>query len=120
VLAVGEVGAASSVGPTLDGRPKPDIVLADSRAYFTDGQFSAGSSNAAAYFAGVVAVLKAAEPGLRREHLARIAREDYTLNDDHRPTRGPGSTPPSRTRSPGRIWKTPTRARLAAVVRGVR
>ena len=35
---------------------------------------TSGSSNAAAYIAGVVAVLKAAEPGLRPRHLLRLAR----------------------------------------------
>ena len=111
VLAVGEVGTASSVGPTLDGRPKPEVVLADSRAYFTDGQFSAGSSNAAAFFTGVVAVLKAAEPSLRREHLVQLAREGVLLKDDNRPNRSTAATP--RTRIPTRVWKTPTLQRLA-------
>ena len=64
VLTVGDADPSSSVGPTADRRVKPDVLLEDSRAFFTDGQVSAGSSNAAAYLAGVVAVLKAAEPSL--------------------------------------------------------
>jgi hypothetical protein len=76
VLTVGDSSPASSQGPTADARVKPDVVISDSRAFFTDGEMTAGSSNAAAYFAGVVAVLKAAEPGLRTRHLLRFARGD--------------------------------------------
>jgi hypothetical protein len=75
VLTVGDSSPASAVGPTADHRVKPDVVLEDSRAFFTDGETSAGSSNAAAYFAGVVAVLRAAEPGLTTRHLLRLARQ---------------------------------------------
>jgi len=51
---------------TVDRRLKPDTVLEDSRAFFSDGLVTAGSSNAAAYVAGVVAVLRAAQPGLSK------------------------------------------------------
>jgi hypothetical protein len=78
VLTVGDSSPASSVGPTTDHRVKPDVILADSRAYFTDGEMTTGSSNAAAYFAGVVAVLKAAEPGLQTRHLLSLARQGTT------------------------------------------
>jgi hypothetical protein len=73
VLTVGDAGKASSVGPTADNRVKPDVVIEDSAAFFTNGEVLAGSSNAAAYFAGVIAVLKAAEPGLQTRHLLRLA-----------------------------------------------
>jgi hypothetical protein len=76
VLTVGEAGATSSSGPTADNRVKPDVILDDSRAFFSDGEVSAGSSNAAAYFAGIVACLKAAEPGLHTRHLLRLARRN--------------------------------------------
>jgi hypothetical protein len=117
VLTVGEAGPSSSVGPTLDGRVKPDVVVEDSRAYFTDGQVTYGSSNAAAYLAGVAVVLKAAEPSLRPVHLIQIARECLPLKE---PPAAPGikarpATPP---RPILRAWKAPTRARLAQVVRG--
>jgi hypothetical protein len=75
VLTVGDSAPDSSVGPTADGRTKPDVILEDSRAFFSDGQVSSGSSNAAAYVAGVVAVLKAAEPRLRTRHLLVLARQ---------------------------------------------
>jgi hypothetical protein len=76
VLTVGDSSPESAIGPTADYRLKPDVILEDSRAYFTDGQVTAGSSNAAAYFAGVVAVLKAAEPKLQSRHLFRLARQN--------------------------------------------
>src|SRR5258705_6476339 len=70
---------ASAVGPPADHRVKPDVLLEDSRAFFSDGEVSAGSSNAAAYLTGVVAVLKAAEPGLRTRHLLLLARQGRLL-----------------------------------------
>ena len=119
VFTVGEAGPSSSVGPTLDGRGKPDVVLEDSRAYFSDGQVTFGSSNAAAYLAGVAVMLKAAEPGLRPAHVLKLARECAVLKDDHS-GRGPTGRPTTPPRPALRAWKTPTRARLAEVVRGGR
>jgi hypothetical protein len=78
VLTVGDSSPASSAGPTADNRVKPDVLIPDSRAFFTDGAVTAGSSNAAAYFTGVAAVLKAAEPELRTRHLLRLARGETT------------------------------------------
>ena len=79
VLTVGDATPSSAVGPTADGRVKPDVVLADSAARFSNGEETAGASNAAAYFAGVVAVLRAAEPRLTaghvREWVRRLDRE---------------------------------------------
>jgi hypothetical protein len=75
VLTVGESSPTSASGPTADGRVKPDVLLADARAFFSDGEITAGSSDAAAYLAGVAAVLKAAEPRLQPRHLLRLARE---------------------------------------------
>jgi hypothetical protein len=160
VLTVGDVGTASSVGPTADNRLKPDLVLEDSRAFFSDGELLAGSSNAAAYFAGIVAVLKAAEPGLATRHLLRLAQQaplsTATLSTAPRtmrfyPPAAPAPAPvpirsmvlsrygrrvvlpmprlepvvadqaASRSEVPpllrNRVWRTPSRARLAEVVR---
>ena len=75
VLAVGDSTLQSAVGPTADGRLKPDVLLADSVARFSNGDESVGSSNAAAYFAGVVAVLKATEPTLTTGHLREWVRQ---------------------------------------------
>jgi hypothetical protein len=74
VLTVGDGSPLSAVGPTADHRVKPDVVLEDSRAAFTNGEVTFGASNAAAYFAGVVTVLKAAQPNLRTRHLLALAR----------------------------------------------
>ncbi len=87
VLTVGEAGETSSTGPTADNRVKPDVVLDDSRAFFTDGEVSAGSSNAAAYFAGIVACLKAAEPGLHTRHLLRLAHRSVQTTTTGTPRR---------------------------------
>jgi hypothetical protein len=113
VLTVGDVAPDSSIGPTADRRVKPDVVVEDSRAYFSDGLVSAGSSSAAAYVAGVVALLKAAQPSLRMRHLLLLAHQGPVVSA----ARLPAGTLPA-TRSQGlRIWQTPTRARLAETVR---
>ena len=52
VITVGDSSTVSSVGPTADGRLKPDVIVADSVARFSNGEETVGSSNAAAYFAG--------------------------------------------------------------------
>ncbi len=123
VITVGDLGTSSSIGPTLDGRSKPEVVLEDSRSYFTDGQVSVGSSNAAAYFAGIAAVLKAVEPGLRPSDLVRLARQGKPLplpiNGNDRVARPPGPTRPPAGLGL-HLWQTPTRARLAEAVRGGR
>ena len=114
VFTVGEAAPSSSVGPTLDGRAKPDVVLEDARAFFTDGQVTFGTSNAAAYLAGVAVILKAAEPGLYPNHLQKLALESPPLKEDPQTK---GKRPANPPRPALRAWKTPTRARLAEVVR---
>ncbi|HVL15262.1 MAG TPA: S8 family serine peptidase [Gemmata sp.] len=74
VLTVGDLAPSSSAGPTADGRVKPDVIISDSSARFSNGEETAGASNAAAYFAGVVAVLRAAEPGLTAGHVREWVR----------------------------------------------
>src|SRR5262245_26740394 len=105
VLTVGDSPPASSVGPTADGRTKPDAVLEDSRAFFSDGQVTSGSSNAAAYLTGVVAVMKAAEPRLRTRHLLLLARQGKLL-----PQPAPGATATTGARPPQAIPPPGTRA----------
>ena len=106
VFTVGDAGPVSSVGPTLDGRIKPDAVLLDSRVDFTDGMISAGSSNAAAEVAGVAVILKAAEPRMTPRHLFQIARQSPSL------------TPQAdRAKLNLHVWQTPTRTRLSEIVR---
>ena len=74
VITVGDASPASAVGPTVDGRVKPDVIVADSLARFSNGEESVGASNAAAYFAGVVAVMRAVEPGLTVGHVREWVR----------------------------------------------
>jgi hypothetical protein len=125
VLTVGDSSPDSSSGPTADGRLKPDVILEDSRAYFSDGQVTSGSSNAAAYIAGAVAVLKAAEPGLRPRHLLRLAQQGAPL--PQAPSRGGAArgastrassvSPPPPSPAGPRAWRTPSRTRLAEMLR---
>jgi hypothetical protein len=73
VITVGDASAGSGVGPTADFRVKPDFLIEESQAVFSNGESSFGSSNAAAYFAGVVCLLKANAPGLTTSHLLKMA-----------------------------------------------
>jgi hypothetical protein len=73
VLTVGEINPSCAHGPTADHRVKPDVILPDSRALFSNGEMTLGTSNSAAYFAGVVALMKAAEPRLHTRHLLWFA-----------------------------------------------
>lgn len=74
VITVGDPSPASAVGPTADGRVKPDVIVSDTLARFTNGDETAGASNAAAYFAGVAAVMRAAEPGVGVGHVREWVR----------------------------------------------
>jgi hypothetical protein len=86
VITVGDASTVSAVGPTADGRLKPDVILADSVARFTNGDETSGSSNAAAAFAGVIAVLKAHEPGLKASHIRQWVKQVDRQRTDARPT----------------------------------
>jgi subtilisin family serine protease len=121
VLTVGDASPDSAIGPTADRRIKPDVILEDSRTYFSDGLVSAGSSNAAAYLAGVAALLKAAEPRLRMRHLLLLAHQCPAVARVPAASRAPAAaatSPAPALRIQGlRVWETPTRARLTATVR---
>ncbi len=106
VFTVGDAGPGSSVGPTLDGRIKPDALILDSRVDFTDGMITNGSSNAAAEVAGIALLLKAAEPRMTPRHLFQLARQDPRL-----------APQADRSKLNLHVWQTPTRAKLAEVVR---
>ena len=75
VITVGDISSFSAQGPTMDGRVKPEIVLENSVASFSNGQSSTGTSNAAAYFAGIVAVLKSHAPGLTRQQIISFPKK---------------------------------------------
>lgn len=72
VITIGDASSSSSVGPTTDYRVKPDFLIEDSQAVFSNGESSYGSSNAAAYYAGIVCLLKANEPNLTTTHLLKM------------------------------------------------
>ncbi len=74
VLAVGDFSALSSKGPTMDGRIKPDFHLVSSQIEFSNGESSAGTSNAAAMFAGIAATLKAFRPSITREEILKFVQ----------------------------------------------
>lgn len=69
VITVGDLSSFSAQGPTMDGRVKPEVILENSIANFSNGQSSSGTSNAAAYFTGIVAILKSYAPHLNRERI---------------------------------------------------
>jgi hypothetical protein len=71
---VGEQSPLSSVGPTADGRTKPDAVLEDATVSFTNGSQTRGSSNAAAILTGTIALMKAVCPRLDFDRLSTYAR----------------------------------------------
>jgi hypothetical protein len=73
VFTVGEQTAASSVGPTADGRVKPDATIDDATISFTNGETTRGSSNAAAIMTGIVAEIKASNPSLSFQALSSYA-----------------------------------------------
>jgi hypothetical protein len=98
---------------------KPDVVLGHSEALFTDGEVSAGASNAAAYFAGVVALLKAAEPRLGARHLLQLARQSQpaSATTARRVPLSPAAQPVRDFIVQRRVWRTPTRRELSDAVR---
>jgi hypothetical protein len=87
VITVGDASPSSSVGPTADGRVKPDVIVADSVARFSNGEETGGASNAAAYLAGVAAVMRATEPGLTTGHVREWVRGLDQSNNAERGTR---------------------------------
>jgi hypothetical protein len=120
VLTVGDAGSESSVGPTTDHRLKPDVILRHSEVLFTDGELSVGASNAAAYYAGVVAVLRAAEPRLESRHLLTLARPAPPATTATTVRRIPTLSVAPSVRDyivQSRVWHTPTRRELADALR---
>ncbi len=71
VITVADGSGVSAKGPTADGRRKPDVTIKDSKVTFTNGQDTQGSSNAAALFAGSLAVMKSLEGSISAAGLLR-------------------------------------------------
>lgn len=74
VITVGDLTQYSAKGPTVDGREKPEIIMESSIASFSNGQSSEGTSNSAAYLAGVLSVLKSYKKDLTREKILRFPK----------------------------------------------
>jgi hypothetical protein len=73
-ITVGAIDRLSSIGPTLSGLSKPEIVM-ERASIATSTQTSVeqgGSSFAAAFLAGIVAQLKAEAPALTREDVLKF------------------------------------------------
>lgn len=75
VITVGDQGKLSAVGPTEDGRDKPDVILDDYPALFSDKTALAGPHAAAAYVGAAVVAMRANAPGLRSTHVLRVGRD---------------------------------------------
>jgi hypothetical protein len=72
VITIGDLSPVSSLGPTLDGRAKPEFRLHDTRIEMSDGMtIPMGSSAASALFAGIVLKLMSHEPRLTKDDLLR-------------------------------------------------
>ncbi len=82
VVTIGDKSLLSSIGPTADGRIKPDFIIENSKVSFSNGNLTQGSSNAAAMFAGSIAVLKSHNEALSTTGLLDYAsslRVNYVL-----------------------------------------
>jgi hypothetical protein len=75
VLTIGDINAYSASGPNMRGDEKPDFLMERSEASFSNGSISSGTSNAAALFAGIVAILKAYNPSLSKYDLLRFVKD---------------------------------------------
>jgi hypothetical protein len=82
VFTVGEDTQFSSVGPTADGRTKPDIKIQDAGISFTNGEQTDGSSNAAALIAGVAVLMKATCGNLSFDSLEKYATTLRNTSND--------------------------------------
>lgn len=112
VLSVGDTTLASSSGATADNRRKPDVIIDDARATFTNGLSSTGASNAAAYFAGMVVIMKAIEPRLTTSDLLVFAHPRESLNSGNvrkpNPPPASGNQTKSTTTQKTNMSKSPT------------
>lgn len=100
VVTVADQGLLSAVGPTEDGRDKPDVVLDEYPAFFSDKAALSGPHAAAAYLGAAVVAMRANAPGLRASHVLRIARD----------------LPSGDGKDTSRRWKTPSAVQLKTIV----
>lgn len=104
VITVGDLSPVSSIGPTFDGRVKPDFRMPVSRVEMSDGlTVPMGSSVASAIFAGITLQLKSNELRFSRETLLRIQKK--LSQEQNRSTEfGPTWRTPSPYELPALFW----------------
>ena len=95
VFTVGDVSAISSMGPTSDGRMKPDLLIQDARVQFSSGAEASGSSTASALFAGVVALAKAKNPSVSFAKVQEWIRQSWATDPASQPGASEGTDPAS-------------------------
>lgn len=121
VITVGEQSEYSAMGPSADRRVKPDVLLPTVPAKWSNGEVLGGTSYAAAYYAGVVAILKANRPDLTTDELMRWIRklrtEAQNANKDTmtQSNRTVAQKVPALRKPEPTLWRTPSVAELAGM-----
>lgn len=109
VITVGDRSPVSSLGPTFDGRVKPDLLLPSIKLEMSDGRiFQGGSSIAAAAFTAVYGTMWSRQPKLKRSHVMKYL-ERFSRRVDERGQRRSYTTH-------GPMWFTPSPWELDALV----
>ncbi len=85
VITVGDTSPESAVGPTMDGRTKPDVVLPSVPATFTDGFISSGTSNSAAYVAAIAVAMKGRDASVNRAEVISYIDSVVANGNDNDP-----------------------------------
>ena len=123
VLTVGDTSNDSAKGPTADRRVKPDLLLPALPAKWTNGDVVSGTSYSAAFFAGIVASMKANRTELTTDDIQRWLRDLKEKSPKTQTVQGVqnGRTVVQKipiTRKPGpATWRTPTQAELGNVIK---
>lgn len=106
VITVGAKGRFSSVGPTLDGRSKPDVVIDDSSIEFKGiGQAVDGSSNSAALLGGLIIRQIAFERKMAGDSTLRLDSDDLRRYFEKLQPEENGKDEDRRQKYP--VWITP-------------
>ena len=84
VLTAGISGVLGSVGPTMDGRLKPEFIVTNSYVAFTDGQQHDTTSSATGVLSGIIALMKGICPRLDRQGIISLLQEDRSGSEQPR------------------------------------
>jgi hypothetical protein len=107
VITVGELSGESAAGPTADRRLKPDLLLPAVPARWSNGEVTGGTSYAAAYFTGIVALRRAVDPTMSTNDWMKwfaIRRKSHVVQ------KGQVRLPPKPAE-----WKSPSAADWATI-----